>query len=356
MKDVWKKIPSEEVRKFLKRVDVEESYFKEVADELGETVFGQEEACQAVARMVTRFEAGLALPNKPAGVVMFLGPTGVGKTEMSRALARRMFNDPDSEQLMIIDCAEYSESHTIFRFLGSPPSYVGYGDELKISEEFLCKRNIIVFDEIEKADPALWQMLLSVFATGSLSVRTNDGEKRGSSEMELDFGYSFIILTSNVGAFDMQKAGKGLGFANKSERLDIKQAAMNGLKEHFGRMPEFLGRIDEKIVFKPLTDDDYEHIYWKFISEINDFLRSGISFTTSAELTEYLINLSVSNKQYGARDMEHVIKEVLLQPLSDVLVMEPDTEFIVGDLDENDEVVFYMKPRKPKKNPCNESA
>ena len=342
MKDVWKRIPSSEVRQYLKKVETGGSYSEEIADSLEETVFGQREACRALARMVARFETGLTLPNKPAGVVMFLGPTGVGKTEMAKALARHMFDDPESEQLKIIDCAEFSEAHTIYRFLGSPPSYVGYGDELIIEEEFLDGRNIIVFDEIEKADPALWRMLLSVFSTGSLSVRADNPIDKGSVETRLDFSNSFIILTSNVGAWEMQNAGNTIGFMSEKRDEDVDRAAMGGLKKCFGNIPEFLGRIDEKIVFKPLADENYVQIYWKFISEINEFLKSGIRFTTSDELTKHLIGLSVANKQYGARDMEHVIKSVLLQPLSDVLATEPKTTFIVGDLDEQGNIVFYM--------------
>ena len=327
----------------MRKVEVEKSYSEEVAADLAKTLFGQDEACEAVARMIVRFETGLTLPNKPAGVVMFLGPTGVGKTEMARALSRHLFGSPDSDRLKVINCAEFSEPHTISRFLGAPPSYVGYGDELLIEPDFLAKRNIIVFDEIEKADPALWKMLLSVFSAGSVTAKCDAGGKKGVREVSLNFGYSFIILTSNVGAWEIQNTGRKLGFGNGGGNTDVGRAAMTGLTECFGRLPEFLGRIDEKIVFKQLSDEHYEQIYWKFIAELNDNLRSKILFTTSDSLTSYLIALAVKNKEFGARDMEHTIKTVLLQPLSDVLAMEPKTDLLVGDLDDYGEIVFYMR-------------
>jgi len=316
-----------------------------VAQELAQTVFGQEEACMAMARMVTRLETGLVRPDRPVGVVMFLGPTGVGKTEMARALSKKLFGKADTDKLLIVNCAEFSEKHTISRILGSAPSYVGYGDDTLIDHNFLSNRNILVFDEIEKANPALWRVLLSVFASGVLNIRsrTPDG---AVGEIVLNFSNSFIILTSNVGAYEIHQSGRKVGFPGASAaQEDVSRAAIAGLKAHFGAMPEFLARIDEMIVFKPLEDRHYEQIYWKFIDELNEALADvGVYFTTSVELTRQVISLAVKNKQYGARDMEHTIKTSLLQPLADVLAIEPDTDYIVGDLDEKGEVVFFMRP------------
>jgi len=343
MEPKLRKLTSETVKNNLQKIDVNESYFKYVKEDLSSVVFGQEEACEAVARIVTRFEAGLSGPNEPAGVVFFLGPTGVGKTEMSRALAKQMFNDAHTSQLKIINCAEFADSFSVYRFLGTPPGYVGYGDETIINQEFLDRRNIIVFDEIEKADPALWKMLLSVFDTGRLQIRGNqeNGSYKSTEEIELDFQNSFIILTSNVGAEEMQSSGKTLGFLSQPKYQGITQAAMTGLHNCFGKMPEFLGRIDEFVIFKPLTDEHYEKIYWKFIEEINDNIQTGTFFTTTVELTQYLIKEAVKDKQYGARNMHHVIKTKLLHPLSDVLATSQSKDVLVGDLEGEEE--FYQK-------------
>ena len=155
-------LESEQVKKTLVPIQADVSYTQVISKDLGKIVYGQDEACRVVGRRVAMFESGLSDPKRPMGVEFFLGPTGVGKTEMSHALAKVLFKDPNSTQLKILDCAEFHGEHTVARLIGSPPGYVGYGDEALITPTFLKNRNIIVFDEIEKADPRLHQILLGV--------------------------------------------------------------------------------------------------------------------------------------------------------------------------------------------------
>ena len=334
-------ISSESIRGRLKKVEIEESYSELVGESLATTVFGQEDACMAVASIVTRFEAGLINPNRPAGIVFFLGPTGTGKTEMGKAVALHLFGQDWKKHFKKIDCEEYSEPHTISRFLGAPPSYVGYGDETVFDNDFLDEPNVIIFDEIEKADPALWKLLLGVFNDGIMTARTSIGDN-DTMEDELNFSKSLIILTSNVGAQEMQESLRGrLGFLAKPQAVDIERAAKEGLKRQFASIPEFLGRIDEFVVFKPLEMDTYRKIYWKFIDEINGLLENnGVILTTTNELTEYLINLAVGGGQYGARDIQHVVDKQLVKPLADMLNSNSYSEGLVADL-EDGKIVFY---------------
>ena len=350
MKNEVQRFSSESIKSRLKRVDLKESFFETVKASLEKDVFGQPEACEAVARMVTRFESGVNDPEKPAGILLFLGPTGIGKTEMGKALARYLFGDDSGANFKKIDCADYSEPHTVSRFIGAPPGYVGYGDELVIEPGFLNNRNVIIFDEIEKADPALWRMLLSVFDSATLGARIDIGNN-DTEEVQLDFSKSFIILTSNVGAGRIQEEQRNkLGFLNKSTNVDLKGVAINGLTSFFSEIPEFLGRIDEFIVFNPLKKEHYEQIYWKFIGEKNDQLRVrlGVDFSTTFELADFLIKKAVADNRYGARDIRKVIKKDLIQPLADILASQPNIRGLVADLEE-DKIVFYdLSPELPE--------
>ena len=354
MKNEAQRFSSESVRNRLKKIEITDSLFDVVKCRLEQDIFGQEEACEAVARMVTKFESGVNDIHRPAGVLIFLGPTGVGKTEMSKALTKHLFGKFSDGNYKKIDCSEYSEPHTISRFIGSPPSYVGYGDELVIEPGFLNNRNVIVFDEIEKADPALWKMLLSVFDTGVLHARCKLGDKREIEEVSLNFSNSFIILTSNVGARQIQeKQRPGLGFLNHTVDTDVSQAAITGLLSFFADVPEFLGRIDEFIVFKHLKPEHYEQIYWKFIEELNSQLqvRLEINFSTTYELADYLIKQGVADNRYGARNIKHVIDKTLVQPLADVLASHPGIRGMIGDIDDGQVVFYDLTPELPEITP-----
>jgi len=353
MKNEVERFSSENLRSRSQKIEVLESYFATVRDKLGEDVFGQQEACAAVARAVTRYESGINDPRHPAGVLLFLGPTGVGKTEMSKALSRHLFGSVDQTNYKIIDCSEFSESHTISRFIGSPPGYVGYGDCLVIEASFLNNRNVIVFDEIEKADPALWKMLLSIFESGTLKARAHT-RKKEVDEIDLNFSNSFIILTSNVGARKILDAQKHkLGFLNQPTEIDLKKAAMAGLQSFFGDIPEFLGRIDEFIVFNDLKPEHYELIYWKFIGEISSQMRHrvGVDFSTTSELAEQILSIAVEDNCFGARNIRHTIDKLLIQPLVDVLVSHPELKKVVADTEEGSVIFYDLTPEMPANAP-----
>lgn len=322
MNELLKGLSNTEIQQKLKRIEKPESYVVSVAKELGQIVFGQEEACRAVARRVAMFETGLNDPNRPLGVEFFLGPTGVGKTEMAHALSKHLFGDPNSNQLKIIDCSEFWDRHTVARLLGAPPSYVGYGDPPLIDQNFLNNRNIIVFDEVEKGSQQLHRVLLSIMEDGRATARIRT--PFGAVETELDFTKSILILTSNVGADLLEKARRGgghIGF-NPSSTKNLEEVGKQALKEEFKHMPEFVGRLDDIVVFQPLQREQYERIFWKFIEEMNkdlsQQLKSPPYITATAEFRDFI--LSKIDYKFGARDMRHILDKELLERVADYLM------------------------------------
>jgi len=348
-KETLLKIQSENVRRsaeqgFFRKLEVDQSLVENIKSSLEQTVFGQEGACLAMARCIARHETGLSDPNRPLAVLFYLGPTGIGKTSMAHALSHHLFNGRN-ENLKIINCSELGDSHTIYRFLGAPPGYVGYGGQVLIHPDDLIGRNVIVFDEIEKAHPAIYEMLLSVIDTASLTVRTSLADQAGFSriaEVDLDFSNSYIIFTSNVGARDIGR--KPIGFARGEEKQDIKGTALGALRKHFEFIPEFLGRVDEFVVFDNLKEEHYLKIFWKFINEMNTSIGERMAgfpfFTVTTELAEYLTRRAVGTGVYGARDLRRVFNNELIQPLSDVITKVAQGSAVIGDL-EDGKVVFY---------------
>jgi ATP-dependent Clp protease ATP-binding subunit ClpA len=320
MEKIPRKIPGKEARKYLRLVKEEEPCFEEVAEDLGKTVFGQKEACTALSRVVSRFEAGMTVPHAPAGAVLFLGPVGVGKKEMARAISERMFGCSDSGNMKMFDC--------------------GYEDGLSFNPSFLEEKNIIVFAGIEKAPLELWKMLLSVVSSGRLGIK--GGDEDGMGELFLDFSNSLIILTMNVG-IEEERVIRKMGFGAVDENRKVQKSTSDQLMECFGGMPELVARLDEMVVFEPLTRESYENIYWKLVEEMNDCLE-GVVFSTTDRLTVALIEEAVDDGRFGAKDMERVVRKRLFLPLSNVLATtEIETNFLVGDLGENGEVEFLMK-------------
>lgn len=323
MKELLKGLENQQIKEKLKRLDPPNSYVSEIAGELSQTVFGQEEATRVVARRVAMFETGLNDPKRPLGVEFFLGPTGVGKTEMSHALSKHLFGTADSDQLKIIDCSEFWDNHTISRLIGAPPSYIGYGDPPLITQEFLNKRNVIVFDEVEKGAKQLHRVLLSIMEDGRATTRVRTSY--GTVETELDFSKSMIILTSNVGAAELDKAKRGggaIGFNTNSPEKNLDVIGKNALKEAFKHMPEFVGRLDDIVVFQPLKKEHYEKIFWKFLNEFNSDLKYTLELppfiTASKEFRDYV--LEKIDYQFGARDMRHILDKELMERLADYLM------------------------------------
>jgi len=306
-------------------------------DDLREHIIGQEEAIQAISKAVRRARAGLKDPRRPIGSFLFLGPTGVGKTELTKALARFMFGSEDA--LIQLDMSEFMERHTVSRLVGAPPGYVGYEEAGQLTEALRRRPySIVVFDEIEKAHPEAHNMLLQIMEEGHLS------DARGH---KVDFRNAIIVMTSNVGA-DMIKRQSTLGFALKrdeetEERLaydDMRKKLMDALKRVF--RPEFMNRLDSVIVFRALNREDITKIVELELNKVAERLKEHaiILHATPAAL-EKLADLGY-DPDMGARPLRRVIQQKVEDPLSDALLsgeFEDCTKIIV-DL-EGDEIALH---------------
>ncbi|QSO50578.1 ATP-dependent Clp protease ATP-binding subunit [Alicyclobacillus curvatus] len=288
-------------------------------------VIGQEEAVTAVSRAIRRARAGLKDPKRPIGSFIFLGPTGVGKTELARALAEAMFGDEDS--MIRIDMSEYMERHTTSRLVGSPPGYVGYDEGGQLTEKVRRKPySVILLDEVEKAHPEVFNILLQVLDDGRLT----DGKGR-----TVDFRNTVIIMTSNAGA-EMIRKGGSLGFKpdTASQYEDMKTRVMEELRKQF--RPEFLNRIDEMIVFHPLDESQTGEIVDLMIKELQNRLQEqDIRFTLTDGAKQFLAKEGF-DPQYGARPLKRAIQRHIEDGLSEALlsgtVKRGDTvEFDAGD-------------------------
>ncbi|MFX4301169.1 ATP-dependent Clp protease ATP-binding subunit [Alicyclobacillus tolerans] len=272
-------------------------------------VVGQEEAVTAVARAIRRARAGLKDPKRPIGSFIFLGPTGVGKTELARALAESMFGDEDA--MIRIDMSEFMERHSTARLVGAPPGYVGFDEGGQLTEKVRRKPySVVLLDEIEKAHPEVFNILLQVLDDGRLT----DGKGR-----TVDFRNTVIIMTSNVGAESVRKGGT-LGFKpdRSSEYEGMKNKVMDDLKRSF--RPEFLNRIDEIIVFHPLDENQIGHIVDLMVIDLQKRLREqDIEFTLTDEAKAFLAKEGF-DPQYGARPLKRAIQRHIEDKLSEALL------------------------------------
>jgi len=286
---------------------------------LHQRVIGQDEAVKAVARAVRRARAGLKNPNRPIGSFIFLGPTGVGKTELSKALAEALF---DSEDAMVrLDMSEYMEKHTVSRLIGAPPGYVGYEDAGQLTEAIRRKPySVVLLDEIEKAHPDVFNVLLQVLEDGRLT----DGQGR-----TVDFRNTVIIMTSNVGAGRLQGTGR-VGFGSGDEAADnyerMKENIMSELRRTF--RPEFLNRVDELIVFHPLSRDHITQIVALMVEQLNKRLQEqNLTIKVTDAAREVLLKEGY-DENYGARPLRRAIQRLLEDQLSDGLL---EGKFKEGD-------------------------
>ncbi len=281
--------------------------------DLGKRVIGQKVAIEAVARAIRRSRTGLASLDRPAGSFMFLGPTGVGKTELAKALAEFMFND--EKALIRIDMSEYMERHAVSRLVGSPPGYVGYEEGGQLTETVRHRPySLILFDEIEKAHPEVFNILLQILDNGRLT----DGKGK-----LVNFRNSIIILTSNVGSSYFRQISS-LGFGSdkvddsKTQEEQFKEKAMKALRETF--KPEFLNRLDEIIVFNALRPADIAKIVEIQLSEVGKRLADkGIHLNVNSAVREYLAKNGFDS-EYGARPVKRLIEKVIVDALADKMV------------------------------------
>jgi ATP-dependent Clp protease ATP-binding subunit ClpC len=305
----------------------ETSRLLNMEDELHTRIIGQTGAIEAVSRAIRRTRAGLKDPKRPAGSFIFLGPSGVGKTESAKALAEFLFGDEDS--LIQIDMSEYMEKHAVSRLVGSPPGYVGYDEGGQLTEAVRRKPfSVVLFDEIEKAHPDVFNILLQILEDGRLT------DSQGRS---VDFKNTVIIMTSNLGTKDMRK--QSIGFSSGGEELNyqqMKDKVMDALKTHF--RPEFLNRIDDVIVFHELTMAEVKQIVDLFLRRVREQLESQALDLALSEAAKELMAKKGYDPQLGARPLRRAIQRMLEDPLSEkVLYKEfPAGATVLVDVDEDD--------------------
>jgi ATP-dependent Clp protease ATP-binding subunit ClpB len=298
-----------------KMLEGEMAKLVQMEDRLRQRVIGQDAALTVVANAIRRSRAGLSDPKKPIGSFIFLGPTGVGKTESARALAEFLFDD---EQAMVrIDMSEYMEKHAVARLIGAPPGYVGYDEGGQLTEAVRRRPYaVILFDEIEKAHSDVFNVLLQVL---------DDGRLTDSKGRTVDFKNTVLIMTSNLGASQLATswAEGEEGFAEASERV------MGVLREHF--RPEFLNRIDDVVVFHPLGEQQLEHIIELRLKDLEKLLadrKITIDLTPAARKAIFKAGY---DRAYGARPLKRAIQRLVQDPLA--------TKILDGTVRHNDHVV-----------------
>ena len=282
-----------------------------VEEELHKRVISQDKAISALARAIRRSRAGLKNPARPIGSFLFLGPTGVGKTEMARTLAHFLFGSEKS--LIRFDMSEFMEKHSVSKLIGSPPGYVGYEEGGQLTER--VKRSpysVVLLDEIEKAHPDIFNLLLQVFEDGQLT----DG--LGNT---VDFKNTIIVMTSNIGAKHLQKR-EGLGFQSSNENmvLDKMEELVRGeVKRTFN--PEFLNRLDEVIIFTSLTNTDLLQIMELLVQQMNaNLVHKAITLSVTDSAKQWIIDKTASERTYGARPLRRALQRFVEDPLSEALI------------------------------------
>jgi ATP-dependent Clp protease ATP-binding subunit ClpC len=310
-------------------------------EELAQHVVGQEEAIGVIAKAVRRARAGLADPRRPIGSFVFLGPTGVGKTELARALAEFLFEDPDS--LVRIDMSEYMEKFSVSRLIGAPPGYVGYEEGGQLTEKVRRKPySVVLLDEIEKAHPEVFNILLQLLDDGTLT---------DSFGRKVNFCNTVVILTSNIGTREI-KSGKTLGFQQDSPDSSydyMKKKVTDELKRIFN--PELLNRLDEVIVFHPLDIPAIEKIVDILMSDVKKRLdERGVAFTLHTEARAFLAQKGF-DPQFGARPLRRAIQKYLEDPLAEeILKGKHGTEVDVQiTVDQDADRLHFEIQRRPEK-------
>ncbi|HUC89112.1 MAG TPA: AAA family ATPase [Candidatus Paceibacterota bacterium] len=334
----WTGIP------LVKMLEEEMQKLAHMEEELHKRVVGQDIAIGKISDVVRRSRAGISDPNKPIGSFIFLGPTGVGKTELTKALAQFMFND--DKALIRVDMSEYMERHSISKLIGSPPGYVGYDESGNLTEAVRHRPySVILFDEIEKAHPEIFNILLQVLDEGRLT----DAKGR-----VVNFKNTIIILTSNIGSQFIEKM-ESIGFTNntkKDEYAETKEKVLAALKDHF--RPEFLNRLDDIIVFDILSQDVIRHIVDLKIKVIEERLRNkNIQLEIMPEALSYLAKEGY-NPHYGARPLGRLIQDKILNPIATFIITKGVTKGDVVNVSmKGSELAIEMKKsggRKIKSN------
>ena len=327
-----------------KMVEAETEKLRKMSDDMRDMVIGQDEAISKVVKAIQRNRVGLKDPKKPIGTFIFLGPTGVGKTELARSLARYLFDSEDA--LIRIDMSEYMEKFTVSRLIGAPPGYVGYEEGGQLTEKVRRKPySVILLDEIEKAHPDIYNILLQVLDDGVLT----DGLGR-----KVDFKNTIIIMTSNIGVRQLKDFGAGVGFATASrienEDEENKAVIEKALKRTFS--PEFLNRIDDVIIFNSLTKENiFSIIDISMKGVLKRVTNLGYGLELSEDAKTFLADKGY-DQQFGARPLHRAIQKYLEDPLAEEILnmhVKPGDVLMVEFDKEKDKLYFTVKD--PKENP-----
>ncbi len=327
-----------------KMLQSEQLKLTNLEDELGKRVIGQKEALQAVSNAIRRNRTGISDPNRPIGSFIFLGPTGVGKTETARALATTLF---DSETAIIrVDMSEYREPHSVAKMIGSPPGYVGYEEGGQLTEQVRRKPySVVLFDEIEKAHPEVFNILLQIL---------DDGRLTDSKGRTVNFRNTVIIMTSNVGStaiseYTERGNTKRIGYVpvtTQSEaEKDMEDTVMGDLKNHF--RPEFLNRVDEIIIFHALTKEEISRIVDLQLQLVSQRLQEReIAVTISDKVKSYLAEKGF-DPQFGARPLKRLIQNEILDAVALELLRDETVASLTIDVDDKQALVIRTKTVKP---------
>ena len=281
-------------------------------ERISSKIVGQEEAVSAVAKSIKRGRVGIKSPNRPIGSFLFLGPTGVGKTELAKTLAEALFGKEDA--MVRVDMSEYMEKHSVSKMIGSPPGYVGHDEGGQLSEK--VRRNpysVVLFDEIEKAHPDVFNILLQVL---------DDGYVTDSQGRRVDFRNTVIIITSNAGAKAIVEP-KMLGFGAKEDAKEDYKRMKNNVMEEVKRLfrPEFLNRIDETIVFHALNEEHMKKIVGLMCRELTERVKVqlGITLSIKDSAKKYIVEKG-TDKKYGARPLRRAIQNELEDKLAEAIL------------------------------------
>ncbi len=304
-----------------------------IETELHKRIVSQRPAISALARAIRRSRAGLKNPGKPVGSFLFLGPTGVGKTEVARSLAEFLFG---SERALIrFDMSEFMEKHAAAKFIGSPPGYVGHEEGGQLTEKLRrAPYSVVLFDEVEKAHPDLFNVLLQVFEDGVLTDAVGQ---------TVDCKHAIFIMTSNIGARAIQKRGN-LGFqaSGDASREKLEEQVLSQVKQTFA--PEFINRLDEIIIFDELSDVDLAEIVDLQVGKLNEILAGrGMSVSLTDEARSWLIEKTCGDRSYGARPLKRALQKYVEDELSEALIQ--------GEVSEDSRLEIYIEDGKPAFRP-----
>ncbi|HTN16158.1 MAG TPA: ATP-dependent Clp protease ATP-binding subunit [Chitinophagaceae bacterium] len=334
----------------MRMVEAESAKLIRMNEDLAGAVIGQDEAIRKVVKSIQRNRVGLKDPRKPIGSFIFLGPTGVGKTELARTLARQMFDSEDA--LIRIDMSEYMEKFSLTRLIGAPPGYVGYEEGGQLTEKIRRKPySVVLLDEIEKAHPDIFNILLQVLDDGQLT----DGLGR-----KVDFKNTLIIMTSNIGARQLKDFGDGVGFATNAKQSVVEESGRAVIEKALKRTfsPEFLNRIDDVIIFNSLVQEDINKIIDIIMKGVMKRLNNlGFSLTMTDEAKKYIAEKGY-DQQFGARPLHRAIQKYLEDPLAEEILNHRivSGDSVLADFNKEDEkIVFTIEhsskaSEEPKQN------